>query len=49
MWITSEGIEREHGGNVQPLNRYDVAALMLQYWWMVVVLGLLLVSLTIWV
>jgi hypothetical protein len=32
----------------EPLNRYDAAALMLQYWRMLIVLWLLMVLLTIW-
>jgi hypothetical protein len=45
--INIRPISHAHG-DTTPLNRYDVAALMLQYWWVLAVLWLLVSALVLW-
>jgi hypothetical protein len=46
--INIRPIARARGDTTPPLNRYDVAALMLQYWWVLAVLWLLVSALVLW-
>jgi hypothetical protein len=48
MWIHPLPMGSGAPDQKEARNRYDAAAFMLQYWWMLVVLWLLMVLLTIW-